>query len=147
LADLLPGPYTASVRDPRLAALDLPSEASTRFSARRDSTVDARLVVETADAFVGKRCGRQSHPAGEAWLVGRVVTSDGRPVSAARWTMRDEFGSVLVEGGRVDADGVFQWCQLPLDKRVTIDVWRDDRRTSASRALTDPLNALRFVLP
>jgi hypothetical protein len=57
LSDLLPGPYTASVRDPRLAALDVPSTTTLRLSAVRDSTIDARVVVESADDYVMRRCG------------------------------------------------------------------------------------------
>ena len=61
--------------------------------------------------------------------------------------MRDEFGTVMVESGRADADGFFHACQLPLNKSVTIDVWQGDKRTNASSRLTEPLTTLRVVLP
>jgi hypothetical protein len=148
LTDLLPGPYTASVRDPRLAALDVPSTTTVRLQAVRDSTVDARVVVESADDYVSKRCGYDAGIiAGRGRLLGRVLRADGRPASDARFTMRDEFGTVIVESGRVDGDGFFQACQLPMNKSVTIDVWQGDKRTNASRTLTDPLTTLRVVLP
>jgi hypothetical protein len=147
LSDLLPGPYTASVRDPRLAALDVPSTTTLRLSAVRDSTIDARVVVESADDYVMRRCGYDGGIAGRARLLGRVMRADGQPASDARWTMRDEFGTVLVESGKVDGDGFFHSCQLPMNKSFTIDVWQNDRRANASRTTTDPLTTLRLVLP
>jgi hypothetical protein len=147
LTDLLPGPYTASVRDPRLAALDVPSSTTLRVSAVRDSTVDARVVVESADDYVMQRCGYDGGIAGRARLLGRVMRADGQPASDARWTMRDEFGTVLVESGKVDGDGFFHSCQLPMNKSFTIDAWQNDKRANASRTTTDPLMTLRLVLP
>ena len=148
LTDLLPGPYIASVRDPRLAALDVPSTTTIRLSAVRDSTVDARVVVESADDYVLKRCGYDAGViAGRGRLLGRVMRADGRPATDARWTMRDEFGTVIVESGRVDADGFFHSCQLPMNKSVMIDVWQNDKRTNVSRTMTEPLTTLRVVLP
>ena len=148
LNDLLPGPYVASVRDPRLAALDVPSNTTVRLSAVRDSTVDARVVVESADDYVVKRCGYDAGIlAGRGRLLGRVMRADGQPAADARYTMRDEFGTVMVESGRADADGFFTACQIPLNKSVTIDVWQGDKRTNASSRLTDPLTTLRVALP
>jgi len=148
LNDLLPGPYTATVRDPRLVALGLPARTATlRFVAARDSTKEALLEVETADDVVRRRCGADVPTANRAWVLGRVVTADGQPVKDARWTIRDDFGSTLVEDGKVDADGLFQWCRLPMNARVNVDVWRDARRTSTSRIVMEPLTTLHFVLP
>jgi len=147
LTDLLPGPYTASVRDPRLAALDVPSSTTLRLSAVRDSTIDARVVVESADDYVMRRCGYDGGLAGRARLLGRALRADGQPASEARWTMRDEFGTVLVESGKVDGDGFFHSCQLPMNKSFTIDVWQNDKRANASRTTSDPLTTLRMVLP
>ena len=61
--------------------------------------------------------------------------------------MRDEFGTVMVESGRADAEGFFTACQIPLNKSVTIDVWQGDKRTNASSRMTDPLTTLRVALP
>jgi len=54
---------------------------------------------------------------------------------------------VMVESGKVDADGFFNACQLPMNKSVTIDVWQGDKRTNASRSVSEPLTTLRVVLP
>ena len=79
-------------------------------------------------------------------MLGRVVTPEGRPVRDARWSIRDQFGSALVEDGKVDENGLFQWCQLPLNQRVSIDVWRENRRLNDSRIVMDKLTTLHFVL-
>ena len=147
LNELLPGPYTATVRDPRLVALGISARTATlRFTAARDSTKEALVEIETADDFVRRRCASEASAANRAWILGRVVTADGRPEKEARWSIRDEFGATLVEDGRVDADGMFQWCRLPMNSRVTVDVWRDTRRASASRIVMEPLTTLHFVL-
>ena len=143
---LLPGPYSVAIRDPRLAELDIPLTSSFRFTAVRDSTIDARVQVETADDFAAKRCGADAIGAGKGALLGRVVSADGRPVADARWTVRDEFGTAMIEGARVGADGMFHWCQAPMNKRLTIDVSRDERRASTSRLVSDRLTTMRFVL-
>ena len=147
LSDLLPGPYTANVRDPRLVALGIPSGTSVRFTAERDSTKESLLQIETAEDVVRRRCSQDSPSASRAWILGRVVTQDGRPVKDARWAIRDQFGTALVEDGRVDAEGLFQWCQVPLNTRVSIDVWRDARRVNDSRIVMDRLTTVHFVLP
>jgi hypothetical protein len=147
LEDLLPGPYTASVFDARLAVLGLQSASTFRFTAERDSTKEALLQVETADEIARRRCGQDLPAPGKAWLLGRVVTADGRPVREARWSIRDQSGATLVDDGRVDEEGWFQWCQLPANTRVAIDVWRDDRRVNESRIVMDRLTTLHFVLP
>jgi hypothetical protein len=147
VSDLLPGPYSVTIRDPRLTELNVPLTSSIRFTAVRDSTTEVRVQVETADDFAARRCGADARGTGKGVVLARVVSADGRPVSDARWSVRDEFGSPLVEGGRVDPDGLLQWCQAPMGKRVTIEAWREDRRASMSRVISDPLATLRFELP
>ena len=147
LGGLLPGPYTAAVRDPRLVPLGVASTTSIRFTAMRDSTKEALVEVESADDFVRRRCGQDLRGSGLAAILGRVVGTDGRPVREARFTIRDASGSQLVQDGRVDSDGLFHWCQVPPNSRVTIDVWRDERRVNDSRIVMDRVTAVNFVLP
>ena len=146
LDDLLPGPYTATVRDPRLVALGIPSSASLKFTAMRDSTKESLLQIETAEDVASRRCSQDGPSSSRGWVLGRVVTPDGRPVRDARWSIRDQFGAALVEDGKVDESGLFQWCQLPLNQRVSIDVWRENRRMNDSRIVMDRLTTLHFVL-
>jgi hypothetical protein len=145
--DLLPGPYTATVRDPRLIGLGIATPTTIRFTAMRDSTKEALVEVETADDLARKRCGEDLRSVGKAAILGRVVGADGRPVKEARFSIRDGSGTQMVEDGRVDADGLFQWCQVPPNSRVTVDVWRDERRVNDSRIVMDRVTALNFVLP
>jgi len=147
LNDLLPGPYSATVRDPRLVSLGIASPTTIRFTAMRDSTKEALVEVETADDYVRKHCGQDLRSSGKAAVLGRVVGTDGRPVREARFSIRDAGGAMLVDDGRVDPDGFFQWCQIPPNSRVTIDVWRDERRVNDSRIVMDRVTAVNFVLP
>jgi len=129
-------------------ALGVPARTATlRFVAARDSTKEALLEVETADDVVRGRCGAEVPSGNRAWVLGRVVTANDQPVKDARWSIRDEFGTSLVEDGKVDADGLFQYCRLPMHARVNIDVWRDTKRASESRIVMEPLTTLHFVLP
>ena len=144
--DLLPGPYMATVRDPRLVPLGMASPSTIRFTAMRDSTKEALVEVETADDIARRKCGQDLRAAGKAAILGRVVGADGRPVREARFSIRDANGAQMVEDGRVDADGMFQWCQVPPGTRVTVDVWRDERRVNDSRIVMDRVTAVNFVL-
>ena len=146
IPDLLPGPYTISIIDQTLAAFGVPLVTNTRFVAQRDSRVDLRLEVETAEDFVAKRCDRDQRITGAAYILGRVM-SNGQPVKEAHWTIRDPFGAVLVEGGQVGEDGLFQWCQFQFSKRVEIEVWQGERRAKQMHVLTEKLAMFLFELP
>lgn len=146
LESLLPGPYAVAVADPKLSQLGIPLTTSLTFVAERDSTVVARLRVETAEDFVRSRCLRDGPVTGGGWVLGRVTTRDGRAVEDAHWLIRDAFGSTLVEGGRVGGDGLFHWCQLPFDRRVEIEGWRGDHRARSVRTLSDRVTIVPLVL-
>ncbi|MDB4917215.1 MAG: hypothetical protein JWM95_4859 [Gemmatimonadetes bacterium] len=146
IADLLPGPYTISIVDSTLSTLGIPLVTASRIVAMRDSTMDMRLEMERAEDFVAKRCQRDERITGNAWVLGRVVTSNGAPVRDAEWKIRDPYGSSLVEG-KVGSDGVFQWCQLPLSKTIEIEVWKGERRLKETRVLVGRLATFRFELP
>lgn len=146
IESLLPGPYAVAVRDPKLAQLGIPLNTSLTFIAERDSTVVARLAVETAEDFVRSRCARDGPLRGGGWLLGRVMTRDGKAVDGARWLIRDGFGSTLVQGGRVGGDGLFHWCQLPFDTRVEIEGWQGDHHATSRRTLSDRVTIVPLVL-
>lgn len=63
LTDLLPGPYTASIVDPLLAARDRARPATLRVVAARDSTVETRLVIDMAERVVAARPPAPASPA------------------------------------------------------------------------------------
>lgn len=146
LQPLLPGPYAVAVADARLAQLGLPLTTALTFVAERDSTVVAQLGVETAEDFVRSRCVKDGPLSGGGWILGRVVTRDGKPVNGARWLIRDGSGSTIVQGGRVAADGLFHWCQLPFDRRIEIEGWQGDRHAKSTRTLSDRVTIVPLVL-
>jgi hypothetical protein len=146
IEDLLPGPYRASVIDRDLAELGLPQASALQFEAKGDSIIDAQLSVETAEEVVANRCARDGPVKGGAWILGRVIGPDGRAVKDARCAIRDRYGSTLVEGGRVGSDGLFHWCQSPLQQFVEIEAWRDESRGKVSRVLSERLTVVRLEI-
>ena len=81
-----------------------------------------------------------------AWLIGRVVTADGRPVPDARWTLRqrDVLGERrIVRDAEVGSDGVFQYCELHRGTDVVIGVRAKGMEdTSVSLSLTKQPTAM-----
>jgi hypothetical protein len=146
ITDLLPGSYTASVLDPRLAALGIRRVTPLPVVARRDSTVHVRLQVETADDYMVKRCAADRPSAGSVAILGRVIASDGESVRDSRWTLRGQDGSVLVDRGRVGADGLFHWCQVVRGTMVAIEIEQGTRRTRATQLSTNPLTIIQLDL-
>jgi hypothetical protein len=122
--DLVPGPYAVMLVDPDLAVLGVDVPTSMEFTAARRWSILARLPVRAATEYVGERCrsggddgaGERSQALpGTAWLMGRVVDSDGQPIENAKWslTYRDFLGDHRpVKSGDVDAEGLFQYCEL-----------------------------------
>jgi hypothetical protein len=152
LKRLLPGPYSASVVEPRLAVLGVSMATPLRFVAARDSTVEARVEVGTAEDFVARRCladQARNHTidtTGTAWLLAQVL-SDGKPVNGARWSIQHRDAAVLVERGRTDADGLLHWCQLRRGTTVIIEVSDGARRGTATQYLKAHLSIVRVILP
>jgi Carboxypeptidase regulatory-like domain len=87
LKDLVPGPYAVRVVvDPRLAELGVGFRTPLKFTATRDSTTTATLTVPTAEAYMADACAtsREQKASDSVFVMGRVVTPDGRPVAEAR---------------------------------------------------------------
>jgi hypothetical protein len=153
LRRLLPGPYSASIVEPRLAVLGVTVATPLRLVAARDSTIESRLEVETAEDFVARRCvadreqRRTADTTGSAWLLGQVVSADGKPAAGARWTIQHRDGGLLVERGRVGGDGLLHWCQLTRRTTVIVEASDDARRASATQYLKEQLSIVRLVLP
>jgi hypothetical protein len=134
LPDLVPGPYSVSIVDPALAALGITVPTPLEFTASRRWAILTRLPVPPTDGYVGDLCRsggvdgagvRSIWIAGNGALVGRVTTSDGRPVADARWTLRyrDFLGEHRpVKNGAVSADGTFQYCGLRRGESVIVEL-------------------------
>lgn len=116
IPDLLPGPYHLVVREPGLNALGMDSIATTfRFNAVRDSTHRAALVLPSLDEWVLDRCkkGSRSGETGSTLILGRVMTTDGRPLPGIRYEIfakGDTALTVLRRGWETDGAGLFEFC-------------------------------------
>ena len=117
MADLLPGPYSVDVLEPRLARLGLALPTSLKFVATRDSTLHMSLALPTAEEYVKGRCmaAAKRYPAGDSvFIIGRVATSDGKPIADAKVTsaVKLQTGIWRWENGayRTSTDGIFQEC-------------------------------------
>jgi hypothetical protein len=133
ITDLIPGTYVVTRVDPDLATIGIPVDTLLEFDAGRGRTLVRRLKVPELRDYLGDRCGDDDIVArltDERWatrasLFGRVSTADGRPVSAARWSLR--IGSAppvrrLVNDVGVDENGIFHYCGLRLGDSVMVEV-------------------------
>jgi hypothetical protein len=116
IKELLPGPYSVRVIDPRIAELGIGWSTSVSFIAKRDTTSLATLVVPTTESRIADQCvvNHQWNVRDSLFTIGRVVTPDGKPVNDARI---DLFAKSS-EGNWLPApvyyvtgtDGVFSFC-------------------------------------
>jgi hypothetical protein len=152
IADLIPGPYSLSVRDPRLLALDLEMETPIKFVAERDSTSRHSLVVNTAEEFAVARCvaHRRYTPGDSVFVVGRALASDGKPEAGLVVALEQRIDQVtkpLSEPVTTDANGLFQFCGrgLKLGMTIAIRAWRDgDAISAGSFALAENLTIIKL---
>jgi len=120
ISRLVPGPYSLSVVDPRLATVGAEILTTFQFVASRDSTIDESVRLPTAKDFVAKRCMEAGHydVAARVYVFGRLANRNGVPI-------KDAVISVLREAGprdwrpittqiRSDGKGYFQFCEAAL---------------------------------
>jgi hypothetical protein len=117
IGGLVPGPYEArTVADPRLAEMGLAIGPSKKFVAVRDSTVALTLAAPTAESFAAEHCALagQRSAADSVFVLGQVVTADGRPVVDAKLT----FATMIAgaprwhdERASTSREGVFLSCR------------------------------------
>ncbi|HEX7546342.1 MAG TPA: hypothetical protein VF368_06415 [Gemmatimonadaceae bacterium] len=115
--ELLPGPYTVRVIDPRIAELGVGLPTALRFVAARDTTSVATLTVPTTESMIADRCvvNHQWAVGDSLFTMGRVVTPDGKPVNDAKVTFATRAGTgqpwqlnpVYFTTG---TDGMFEFC-------------------------------------
>ena len=134
--------------DPDLAAIGIPVDTLLEFEAGRARTLVTRLKVPELRDYLGDRCGDDDIVArltDERWatrasLFGRVVSADGRPLSAAKWTL--SAGSApparrLVNDAGVDDNGIFHYCGLRIGDSVVVEV--------RSKGMTDAIIPVRLA--
>jgi hypothetical protein len=114
--ELLPGPYSVQVIDPRMSSLGLSMPTRVSFTAARDSIFRAIVTVPTTEEFVANRCvdARQWIPGDSVMIFGRIFDAGGNPVSEAKVTfsVQTKTGqwSELRDAWTTEADGLYQSC-------------------------------------
>jgi hypothetical protein len=116
ITDLLPGPYSVEIVDPRLAPIGLWIPAQVSFLAARDSTVRETLKIPSAEDWVISKCMsvRQWEVGDSVFILGRVLTTSGRPVADTKVNFAIQVSSGL--WGMINnffttgTNGVFQSC-------------------------------------
>ena len=150
IGDLVPGPYSVLVVEPRLAELGLTMPTPLKFVAVRDSTTEAMLGVESLEQFTFGRCfpGKKRPAPDGAYLLGRVVTQGGLPVDRANVTIaiagRDPFYRFTT-----GTDGVFPLCLGTSDRTATLTIKAEHNAEPAvaiSPTLADHVTLVRVVL-
>ena len=152
IRDLLPGPYAAAIEDPKLATIGVAFDTPLSFVAGRDSVLQVQVEMSTTEEYLAGVCRADGTPmAGTAWLLGRVTTRSGSPVSSAYWTIRrtDRPESASGAARRLTGlDGVFRACDgLGLGTTVEIRVWTEDAPpVVVVRQLTEKVTVLPIEL-
>jgi hypothetical protein len=131
IPDLLPGPYSVEIIDPRLAELGIGIPTHVQFTAARDSTFEASMIPMTTEEFVTSRCvTMHQFTSGAAVLIlGRVMTPAGEPVNGARVSYAIKKGGAdwapLREHYETGSDGTFQACNAAITPnsivRITVE--------------------------
>lgn len=138
IRDLVPGPYVANVVDPALAPIDWRIPTDLWFMSQRDSLALA-LKVPTTEEYILDRCyvlrrGR-FNVSDTVVALARVMTTDGRPVSNARWSTRvsreptqwTSWGVVHQEE-RTGSDGLMPVCSGALRQGHTLELTVEHER-------------------
>jgi hypothetical protein len=115
ISNLIPGPYSLVVADPRLTPIRLTIPTKTSFVAARDSTRVATIVVPTAEEFVADRCVADRKFAAKdttAWLLIRVMKPDATPIAGLKVTLAQRIDPSEREA-RDAHDTVNEWTPVP----------------------------------
>ena len=128
ISELLPGPYTVSIVDDRLAPLGIEIPTPLKFVAARDSTVTASLVVRMANDFVVDRCvaDRKYAPSDTVLLVGRTLNASGEPLAGVTVDLSEMVSAgderPLPDSYTTGSDGLFTICSKSLRRGMTLTV-------------------------
>lgn len=139
--DLVPGPYIATLTDPRLAVLGLETQSPHPVRVARDSVVHLSLTMP-ADVFASAQCRSKGQLSTGAVIVGRVVARDGSPIRGAKVmfseVLNEPFIRRVAEPVTTKPDGIFTLCgaELTLNSRI---------RIRATHPYFDPAESARVV--
>jgi hypothetical protein len=154
IADLIPGPYSLAIRDPRLVPLRLELMTPVQFIAERDSIASRSIVVNTTEEFVIGRCvaSRRYTPGDSVLLLGRALTADGMPVAGVTIALEQQSGQrrkSFPDAYTTESDGLFQFCGRGQQPGMTIGIEASrngDLMSLASVVLTEGLTIVRLPI-
>ena len=149
---ILPGPYTIAADEPRFELIALQIPTGRAFVVGRASSVLLRVTVPSAEQYMGTMCDRDLPRPDEAWLLARIVGSDGRPAVGAKWRLSEADGSrwrVVADNGIVGGDGLVRLCRgLTRNTSIELAGWRDPKDAVRVQRIVDGgLTVLRVPLP
>lgn len=153
IPDLIPGPYELVVLDPKAAPLGLQLSTPVRFVATRDSTIDRRLDVPTADDTTVKLCLRDHRlTVGDSVrILGRVMTKRGEPIDGIDVSLDDDESTIRhgapLESRRTEGDGLFAFCHPRLAIGLPITVSARDRNQRLVARVTGRLSEQLTIIP
>ena len=147
IGNLLPGPYSLILIDPKLGELGLTSESLVEFVAVRDSTIVKTIEVRSLADNPIEQCLADRGPPGGLLVFSRVVTKDGNPVADAE--VRFGSGGNPERWIKARADGSASLCLDGSHRNETLTIHaRRGRGTETvdSRILSGTLTEVLLVI-
>jgi len=149
---VLPGPYRVVSNDARLDLIDLDIPTARPLQVQRASSALTRVIVPTAEEHVGTLCARDTLLGTNAWLLARVVGSDGAPLADVPYRISDRQDGdwrTVSDRGRTPSTGLVAMCRiLSRGSDVEFAAWRRNKEVVRVRGrLDEKLNVLRVVVP
>jgi hypothetical protein len=153
ITDLLPGPYSVRINDPRAAKLGFTLPTKLVFDAARDSTHRATLTVPTAEEYVASLClkDRQWLVNDSTFILGRVIDAAGKSVNDVKVTFAywsDERLEWVFEKWNytTGTDGVFQSCSAGYTPGTKVLMHMSRNGRNMPDIVRDVTNNLTIVL-
>jgi hypothetical protein len=144
--NLVSGPYTVAVAEPRLVEMGLPLVTPVSFSADRDRTLDVDVRTPNADEYGATVCRADGRANATTWILGRAASLDGQPIANVQWKLSRLVAGTwrpFATGGVTGTSGLFHFCtSLPKGESIQITAWSEGRQASPEtilRRVTGPL--------
>jgi hypothetical protein len=122
MSNLLPGPYTVAVVDPRLVDVGIVLKTGIAFTAVRDSTLSILVEVPSAERYMAGVCEGDGGNKAKAVLTARVKLPNGLPAPDASITVRRarSSGNAHPAEGKTDKNGLYHLCGAPIGVMLEI---------------------------
>jgi hypothetical protein len=156
IPELIPGPYTVEVIEPRLAALDIRIATPVKFVAVRDSIHRATIQISSVEEWAMQQAPRsiQLKKCDSMFVFGRVVTVAEKPVDGAKVTFAvlkpTNVWDALEGYFTTDDSGLFMSCgsKYSIGGTVRVRVQRSGQLpVDMTRVLGDKITVLKVIVP